>query len=216
MPTSTVQMPIKPTSCKSYSLFSRRFNSGSNAGFSLMEMIVVLAVLSLLTTVAMINFGGGVGKSSFKKEAMEIVNILKIAQNGAAQSNRRYAVIFDFLEQTYTLQEVRTLDELADMSLDTEERTLTATQLSNRCRIEFITFDDLLDTRDEGAIDDQLELKSYFIAGRSGWQNGGKIGLTDIDGNAYSIIVNRMSKSIIFEEGDIDTYFLEPKENLRF
>ncbi len=181
-----------------------------------MEMIVVLGILALLTTIAAMNFGSKVGKSSFKREAMEIVNTLKMAQNGSSQSGSRYAVVFDFIEQTYTMKEVSTLEELAAISEQNDEITLKTTHLSQGCRIEFITFDDLTDTRDIGEIEDQVELKSYFVAGKSGWQNGGKIGLTDIDGNEYSIIVNRMSKNITLEDGYVDTYFLEPKENLRF
>lgn len=181
-----------------------------------MEMIVVLGILCLLTTVVAMNFGSKVGKNSFKKEAMEIVNTLKMAQNGASQSGSRYAVLFDFIEQTYTMKEVRSLEELETIVEQNDEITLQTTLLSERCRIEYITFDDMTDTRDNGEIEDQEELKSYFVAGRSGWQNGGKIGLTDMDGNEYSIIVNRMSKSIVLEDGYIDTYFLEPKENLAF
>jgi type II secretory pathway pseudopilin PulG len=181
-----------------------------------MEMLVVLGILCLLTTVVAMNFAGKVGKSSFKREAMEIVNSMKMAQNGASQSGSRYAVLFDFIEQTYTMKEIRTFEELDTIKEQNDEITLAITNLSKRCRIEYITFDDLTDTRDLGEIEDQLESKSYFVAGKSGWQNGGKIGLTDIDGNEYSIIVNRMSKSIILEDGNENTYYLEPKENLAF
>jgi prepilin-type N-terminal cleavage/methylation domain-containing protein len=216
MPISTVQTPINTSGHRRPRALKRRFKSVSRDGFSLMEMIVVLGVLCLLTTVVVMNFGSKVGKSSFKREAMEIVNTLKMAQNGGSQSGSRYAVLFDFIEQTYTVKQVHTLVELETIDEQNDEITLQTTNLSERCRIEYITFDDLTDTRDVGEIEDQEELKSYFVAGRSGWQNGGKIGLTDIDGNEYSIIVNRMSKSIMLEDGYIDTFFLEPKENLAF
>lgn len=194
----------------------RQFTSDSKTGFTLLEMLLVVGILSLLTGVAMMNFMGKFGSSSFKREAMEIVNTLKMAQNAAAQSGRRFAVMFDFIEQTYTMKEIHNFEELEYIKEPDSGVTLMTTKLSERCRIEFITFDDNSDTRDVGDIEDQAELKSYFIAGRPGWQNGGKIGLTDAEGNEYSIIVNRMSKRITIEEGDIDTYFLEPKENLAF
>jgi type II secretory pathway pseudopilin PulG len=184
-----------------------------------MEMIVVLGVLSMLTAIATLNFGGKSGNNAFKKEANEIVNILKTAQNGASQSHRRYSVTFDIVEQTYTMQEVRSIEDLMDQSFESDERTLSTTSLTEFCRVEYITFDDLTDTRDVGDIENQIELKSYFVAGRSGWQNGGMIVLTDFDGNEYTIVVNRMSKSIKLEEGnEIENYgnYLEPKENLTF
>lgn len=216
MPTLTAQMPTRPSTYCQKVVTKRQIERNCKDGFSLLEITIVLGILSLLTAVVTMNFGSKVGKSSFKREAMEIVNALKIAQNGAAQSNIRYAIEFDFVEQTYTLQEIRTLEELYDATLLEPDMIMSTTQLSDRCRIEFVLFDDGNDTREEAEIDDSVDLRTHFVAGRSGWRNGGKIGLTDIDGNPYSIIINRMSKSIILEEGDIDTYFLEPKDNLQF
>ncbi|MCF7954535.1 MAG: type II secretion system GspH family protein [Phycisphaerae bacterium] len=217
MPTSTAQMPTKSMAYYNPAASKRRFKSETKDGFTLIETIIVLGVLSLLTAFAMVNFMGKAGKSSFKREAMEIVNTLKMAQNAAAQNGRRYIVMFDFIEQKYTMKEILTLDEFFLIVEEDEGEALSETQLSERCMIEYIVFDNLKDdTRNSGDIEDQAQLKTYFVAGRSGWQNGGKIGLTDIEGNEYSIIVNRMSKSIILEEGDVDPYFLEPKKNLEF
>jgi prepilin-type N-terminal cleavage/methylation domain-containing protein len=217
MPTSTAQMPTNSIDHYTPAISKRRFKSETKDGFTLIETIIVLGILSLLTGLAMVNFMGKAGKSSFKKEATEIVNTLKMVQNAAAQSGRRYIVMFDFIEQTYTMKEIRTLDEFFLIVEEDEGEAISETQLSERCMIEYIIFDDLKeDTRNSGDLEDQAELKTYFVAGRSGWQSGGKIGLTDTDGNEYSIIVNRMSKSIILEEGDVDPYFLEPKENLAF
>lgn len=211
MPTSTAQTPT------SKKIRRPKRSSQAKHAFALIEVIIVLGIIGLITGIAMVNFISKAGKSSFKREAMEIVNTLKMAQNAAAQSGRRYIVMFDFIEQTYTMKEIRTLDEFFLIVEENEGEALSETNLSERCMIEYIIFDDLKhDTRDSGDLEDRAELRTYFVAGRSGWQNGGKIGLTDTDGNEYSIIVNRMSKSIILEEGDIDPYFLEPKENLAF
>lgn len=211
MPTSTAQTPTNKK------IHRPKRSSQAKRAFSLIEMIIVLGIIGLIMGIAMVNFISKAGKSSFKKEAVEIVNTLKMAQNAAAQSGRRYIVMFDFIEQTYTMKEVPTLDEFFLIVEENEGEAISETQLSERCMIEYIIFDNLKeDTRNSGDLEDQAELKTYFVAGRSGWQNGGKIGLTDTDGNEYSIIVNRMSKSIVLEEGDIDPYFLEPKENLAF
>ena len=111
------------------------------------------------------------------------------------------------------------LGETLDCGMATlmaEEIIMARTNLSKRCYYDFILFDDNTDTRFGGEDGEMETQKAYFMAGQSGWQNGGKIGLLDLDGKPYSIIVNRMSKSIILEEGDIDTFFLEPVKNLVF
>lgn len=153
-------------------------------------------------------------RSMFKRESQDIVSALKMAQNAAAQSNRRYAVLFDLIEQSYSLQEINTVEDLAMDAIPDPEMILATRTLSERCRIDYIRFDDGDDTRDEG--DDLADLRSYFVAGRSGWQNGGKIVMLDTDGNLYTIVVNRLSKMITIVEGEVDIFVLEAIKDLPF
>ncbi|MHC4757832.1 MAG: hypothetical protein ACYTE8_04180, partial [Planctomycetota bacterium] len=51
--------------------------------------------------------------------------------------------------------------------------------------------------------------QAKFRAGNSGWQYGGKIVLLDNNEQAYSIVVNRLIRTIELKEGDVD--FLTPK-----
>lgn len=202
--TSTAQTPTKS--------FSKPANLSN--GYVLIEMILVLVILGLMATVAGLKLLPGFRRSVFKREAQEIVSALKMAQNAAAQSNRRYAVLFDLIEQSYTLQEINAVE---DLGLDAEpdpEMILDTRTLSEKCRIDYIRFDDGSDTRDEGA--DLALLKTYFVAGRNGWQNGGKIVMLDNEGNPHTIVVNRLSKMITMTEGEEDIYVLEAVNDLPF
>lgn len=184
-------------------------------GLVLIELLLVIAILGLMTGLAAIKLLPGFDRTMFKKEAYEIVGALKMAQNAAAQSNRRYAVFFDLLEpQNYSLREINALEDLAEETIPDEDMTLSTKQLSERCEIAYIRFDDGDDTRDEG--ENLLILKSYFVAGRSGWQNGGKIVLLDKNGNPYSIVVNRIGRMITLMEGDVDIFLLEAKKDVPF
>lgn len=204
MPTFTAQMPIKELNTNNVSTRKRSY------GYSFMEMMVVLAIVGMIAATAMFSFIGKASSSSFTNEALEIINVLKTAQNAASQTGRKYAVVFDLDEQTYELRVVHQIEELDDEFEIDEENVLSKVQLPERCWIDHVVFDDFTDTR---VIGGNLV---HFLAGRYGWQNGGKIGLLDLEGNPYSIIVNRLSKSIILEEGEIDTFFLEPKTDLPF
>lgn len=181
-----------------------------------MEMTAVLAVVGMLAGIAVLTISQKAGKGSLKKEAGEIINILKQAQNAAAQSDRRYVVLFDELEQSYTLMQVNTINDLPSMDLPDEEKILSTTMLSERCWFVSIWFDDGIDTEALGDDEDMGQKQAYFVAGRTGWQNGGKIRLLDIDGNPYSIIVDRLSRNITLVEGDAPTEHMEPIENLVF
>jgi len=64
----------------------------------------------------------------------------------------------------------------------------------------------LFDDLDETDEDHQI---ARFRAGRSGWQNGGKIVLFDQDENPYSVVVNRSNRIVTLKKGDVD--LLMPK-----
>ena len=181
----------------------------------LVELLLVITILGLMAGIAVVRLLPGFEKTTFKREAYEIIDTLSMAQNAAAQSGQRYAVFFDLLEpQNYTLRQINALQDLADDSIPDGEMVLAAKELSERCQIAYIRFDDGDDTRDEG--EDLLTLKSYFVAGRSGWQNGGKIVLIDKNENPYSIVVNRIGRMITLIEGDVDIFLLEAKKDLPF
>lgn len=198
MPISTVLTQDKCTSLQRY------------PAFVLTELIVVLVIISLMTTIAMIALMPLFGGTKFKKQAREFINILQLAQNTAAESDRRYAVALDFDEQTYTLRQFATLD--TERILE-DEPIITEGYFTDEFLLDYVIFDDGVDTRypEEG----EEVFRVWLMAGHSGWQNGAILVLRDIDDNMYSIIVNRLSRTIAFYPGAYelaDCGFMEPKE----
>lgn len=189
----------------------RTFNSlGYKAGrraLVLMEMLVVLVIIGLMTALAMLNFSSASTKAKFEREAYAFVNVLKMAQNAAAESDRRYAVILDFDEQAYTLRqfESRSLDIIPD-----EEAIITTGYFTDECYLDWVLFDDF-----ESAAED-IAYEARFYAGHSGWQYGGKIVLLDGDGNPYSVIVNRVSRVISLLPGDVEILAPQYPEDVPF
>jgi len=183
------------------------------AGLVLVELMAVMAIMGLMLAIAVRTFGSKMGGSQFETQARQIVNTMVKAQHAASQGGRRYAVIFDLVENKYEVQRIRTLQDLA-MDAEVEpKKIIEQTQLSDNCRIDYVRYDDGDDTRDYGEVSSQ---RVWFVVGEYGWMNGGKIVLLDEDDTPWSIIVNRMGKNIRLEEGDIDTFFLEPVKNLRW
>jgi len=165
----------------------------------LLELLIVVAIMSMMIGMATLNFSGVWGRSTFEKQAEELISVLKMAQNASAESDRRYAVILNFPEQTYTLRQYVSPDM---ETLPAEQAELATGQFTEQCQLEYVLFDDF-DITGEDAVE------ARFIAGHSGWQFGGKIVLLDIDGNPYSVIINRLSRVITLIPDDVE--ILEPK-----
>ncbi|MEE9371122.1 MAG: hypothetical protein V3W45_06595 [Sedimentisphaerales bacterium] len=166
--------------------------------FTLTELIIVMVIISLFILLVPMNLFGLLRKSTFKVQAQEFVSAMQMAANAAAESDRRYEVIIDITEQNYTLREITT----ADLSQVLEEEIIVKNDFTDNCRLYYVLFDDG-DYTNEG--------RAKFRAGHLGWQYGGKIVLLDSDGNEYSVVVNRLSRIITLERGNVE--LLEPKRN---
>jgi len=166
----------------------------------LVEMLVVLVIIGLMTALATINFSAAFTKAKFKSEVNNFINVLKMAQNAAAESDKRYVVILNFDEQSYTL---RQFDSLSLDLIPDEEAIITTGYFSDECYLDWVLFDDFEYAVEESAYE------ARFYAGHSGWQYGGKIVLLDVDGNPYSVVVNRLRRVITLQPGDVE--ILEPQ-----
>ena len=211
MLTSTAQTPDKVFRSRSNPrlpiVLTTQLAVYKNRALVLVEMLIVLGIVVFLTTLVTLNFTGAVGRTEFQKQAYEFINTLKMAQNAAAESDRRYAVVLDFIEKTYTLREFASLD-LATIPDDVA--VIKVGNFTEHCQLDYVVLDDLRDTRDEGEDIESVR----FLAGHSGWLFGGKIVLRDADGYPYSVLVNRISRVITLNEGDVE--IMEPLEDVPF
>ena len=177
-------------------LYAIRYTLHADSGFTLTELIIVVLMISLFVLLAMVNLGGLLGKSSFKAQAQELVSTMQMAASAAAESDRRYEVIIDPVEQGYTLRQITT----PVLSQVLEEEIIVENELGDNCRIAYVEFDDGDYINDGWA---------KFRIGRAGWQFGGKIVLLDEEEQEYSIVVNRINRIIALEKGDVE--LLTPK-----
>ena len=136
-------------------------------GLVLIELLMVVALLGLMTGIAMLGFGAMWGDTHFKSRAEQLVNTFQMAYEAALQSDRRYAVILDQLNNVYILRQFETLDL---QTLPDDEAIITVGRFDEDFQFDYVLYDDLEDTRERG----ESFTEARFYAGRAGWQFGGK------------------------------------------
>lgn len=184
----------------------------SPKAFVLVEMLLVVGLIGLMTGVAMLSFSGLWGNLRFKRQAEGLVRLFQLAQNASAETDRRYAVVLDFTEQSYCLRQFKTTDLL---TMPDEEAIIDKGYFSNAMTLDYVQYDDLEDTREKDQ-EGVSVTEARFLAGKSGWQFGGKVVLVDEHGNPWSILIHRFAKPVELLEGDADMYLPQSPEQVPF
>lgn len=176
--------------------------------FSLVEVIVAVFIISMLTMVAVVGYNNFSSNLSFKDTASQLVKVFEMATEAASQSERRYAVLIDFTENSFTLYDVNT-DHPYNRDNLIEEDIITTGNFNDNCSLLYVQFDDSPKT-----IDGSEEGSALFVVGHGGWDYGGKIVLADYEGLEHTIIVTRLSKVVKMYDGDIE--LPQPEFDLAF
>ena len=187
-------------------LYAKRYTLNAKPGFTLIELIVVVLIVSLFVFLAAVNLSGLLQKSTFKAQAQQLVSTMQMAASAAAESDRRYEVIIDIAEQSYMLRQITSTHLPSDVL---EEEIIAENDFSDNCRVVYVLFDDLVET-------DEDHQKAFFRAGHAGWQAGGKIVLLDDGQRPYSVVVNRLSRIITLKEGDVEILLPKRKDEMLF
>jgi type II secretory pathway pseudopilin PulG len=164
----------------------------------MIELVVALVMVSLFVVLAVPSLFGVLRKNTFKAQVLQFVSTMRMAVVAAAESNRRYEVIIDLTEQTYLLREITS----PDLSQVLEEEIIAGGDFGDKCWVDYVLFDDV-----EFSIQGESyanEGRAMFRAGHAGWHYGGKIVLLDEDGRPYSVVVNRLNRTVNLEPGDVE------------
>ena len=191
-PTCTVQTPSEDCICR-------------RAGFTITELVVVLVIVSMFAMLAVTNFSAVMRSSTFKAQIEQFVSTMQMAATTAAESDRRYEVIIDLIEQRYILRQITSPD--IEQVLD--EEIIVDSDFGDKCLAVFVIFDDLVGTSEDFQV-------ANFRVGHNGWQNGGKIVLLDPDENPYSVIVDRISRTVVLKKGDVEILLPKREDELSF
>jgi len=201
MPIYSALTPCNDSMCKgvnpemrAFRLARRDVSTYSSArwrthGFTFTELVIVIVIVSLFVLLAQVHLFGLLRKNTFRAQIQDFVSTMQMAARAAAESDRRYEVIIDMTEQGYLLRQITS----PDLSQVLQEEVIVYSDFSDNCRVAYVEFDDG-DYTNQGL--------AKFRAGHAGWQYGGKIVLLDRNEQPYSVVVNRLNRTIRLEEGD--------------
>jgi type II secretory pathway pseudopilin PulG len=165
---------------------------------TMIELVVALVMVSMFVVLAVPNLFGVLRKNTFKAHVRQFVSTMQMAVVAAAESNRRYEVIIDLTEQTYLLREITS----PDLSQVLEEEIIAEGEFGDKCWVDYVLFDDVeFSVQGESYAN---EGRAMFRAGHAGWHYGGKIVLLDEEGQPYSVVVNRLNRTVRLEAGDVE------------
>jgi len=172
-------------------------------GFTLAEAMVVMVIAALFVALVATNLGGAFSRNTFKSKAQGLVSALEMASTSAAQSDKRYEVIIDIPQQSYTLRQITS----PDLSQVLDEEIIAQEDFGESCRVSYVLFDDGEFTNED---------RAKFRAGRSGWSFGGIIVLLDEEQQPWSIIVERMSNIVTIQPGEAQIIWPRSSDEIMF
>jgi hypothetical protein len=173
------------------------------------EMIMALFIVALLSAISLIGFTGFSGGYKFRSKLDSIASLFATSATAASENGRRYGILFDFIDMSYSMYEVKTNDPYsADFENLLEEDLIERGYFDEDCQLVYIQFDDgeMIDGGEQG--------RTLFVVGPAGWDFGGKVVLANYDGEIYSIIVSRLTNRPQVVEGDIE--LAEPVFDMTF
>lgn len=202
---STVPMPINP----------RPRQAAIRPGFTLIEALMVVGLIGLIAGSAMIAHSAMWGNIRFKRQAQGLVDALQMAQDAAAQSDRRYEIVLDRDLQAYMFREFigfTILDEERPLEDDAVE-AIQKTFFSSAVLLDYVEYDYMTEEEERFMAEEGTEY-FRFVTGRPGWQAGGRIVLIDSDDQPWTIMIHRFAKPVQLFKGDVPLW--TPQENVQF
>ena len=108
----------------------------NNKGFTIVELVVVLAILSIIMAISIPNFSAWLPRNRIKTSVRHIYNDMNLARSRAVKDNTVAVIIFNIPNDTYTIF----LDTSKNWALDAGETIISTGGLEDDVDIYLTTF----------------------------------------------------------------------------
>jgi general secretion pathway protein H len=171
-----------------YNLKSHRPQTGS-AGFTLIELIIVLVIIGIASGIVGIMIGRGSGGIEIKTVTKEISSVLRYARNHSVSEKRTYCFVINKEDGVVRLYAHKDETENTNEEFNEEEDMLPVLERP-------LPADLLISIND----DDSEELYMEFFP--QGNSSGGTIKLENENGSIFFIDVNRITGRVKVEKDE--------------
>lgn len=179
-------------------------------GYTLLEMVVVMAILGLSTAVVGPAVVRGLGGAQLRSSAREIGSMCRLARSSAVVTSSVLGIAFDLEQGTYSLQQLRAMDpppmprapregelpepELQEPETEEAEGSSTLRERQLPVGVSFARFQRI----DDGEFAQGL---AQFIFFPNGSSSGGSVELTDERGRIYLVEVDAVTGRVHVGKG---------------
>jgi len=167
-----------------------QFRCGKSRGFSLLELLVVILLISLISAVVMPRMAASLPAVQLKSTARTVAASLRYARSKAVFESTPYVAVFDHTQRLLAVQPMEEPIEFSE--LDKLREILNTSRVYELPDgIEFGVFDN------SGA-DEDRDLFSILFFPR-GDSTGGKIVLQNLRGRQYALTVDPITGAVEIE-----------------
>jgi len=168
------------------------------AGYTLLESVVILAVLALLTSIVSVSVFGSYMHRRLDADVAAFARTLRLAAEHAVLQGETFAVVIEVYDGKYSVYPANPENDYFD-----NDETLLEPQRLERCWIDEIEFED-------GS--PQYSGEVVIQATPQGWAGSILVHLLDKDDRARYLRLDKLTTNVVVDRNELS--LLEPQKNV--
>ena len=182
------------------------------SGFTLIELIIVLVLLSVATALVVPRLAGSLGRMNAESTARRISSALRFARSHAVTEKIPYLAIFDMDTNTlsvmaYPMPDETHLDEVDSDEADPDDVDSDDAEINRPQGPRVYVLSDGVRLKEGVPLDGETVTTGTFVMGffPGGGTTGGKVIFDDDKDRVFSVALDRITGSVkIHEKGEAD------------
>lgn len=177
------------------------------SGFTLIELIIVLVLLSVATGLVVPRLAGSLGRMNVESTARRISSALRFARSHAVTEKIPYLAIFDMDTNILSVSASPMPGETEPDEEDPDDGGPDNAEIGSPQEPRVYIFTEGIRLKECVTLDGETVTNGVFVMGffPGGGTTGGKVILHDEKDRVYSIVLDRITGSVkIHDSGEID------------